>query len=209
MPGNIRNNYQQRTLPEADLHANPVVQFRKWLDEAIAEKVNEPTAMVLSTVDDRDRPHGRVVLLKDITDKGFVFFTNYGSDKGKQMAVNRYVSLTFFWAEMERQVRIDGSIRKVSRRISDKYFAGRPCGSRIGAWASPQSEVIDSGKVLTDNFNRYKAEFGENIPRPPYWGGYMVLPYRIEFWQGRPNRLHDRICYLADNRSWNRVRLAP
>lgn len=205
----IRNNYQQRELHESDVHENPIEQFRLWLDEAIAENVNEPTAMVLSTIDGQNRPHGRVVLLKELTKQGFVFFSNYGSAKAGHISTHNYVSLTFFWPEQERQVRIDGAVEKVGRKISDEYFAGRPIDSQLGAWASPQSQVIGSKKVLEENFNKCKTKFGDKIPRPQNWGGYMVKPYQIEFWQGRPNRLHDRISYQLDKYSWKIVRLAP
>lgn len=205
----IRNNYQQRELLEKDVHENPIEQFRKWLDEAIAEKVNEPTAMVLSTIDGQNRPHARVVLLKELSKTGFVFFTNYGSAKAGHISMRNYVSLTFFWPEQERQVRIDGTVEKIGRKISDEYFASRPVDSQIGAWASPQSQIIGSKKFLEDNFSKYQAKFGEKIPRPQNWGGYLVTPYQIEFWQGRPNRLHDRISYRLDKYNWKVVRLAP
>ena len=205
----IRNNYQQRELHEKDVPGNPIEQFRLWLDEAIAEKVNEPTAMVLSTVDGQNRPHGRIVLLKDLTKQGFVFFTNYGSAKAGHISTHNHVSLTFFWPELERQVRIDGSIEKIGKKLSDEYFASRPVDSRIGAWASPQSQVIGSKAFLEENFNKCKTKFGGKIPRPQNWGGYLVQPYQIEFWQGRPNRLHDRLLYRLEKQGWNLVRLAP
>lgn len=205
----IRNNYQQRELLETEVYANPLDQFRFWLNEAIAEKVHEPTAMVLSTVDSKNSPHARVVLLKDLTSEGFVFFTNYNSAKAAHISGNKYVSLTFFWPEQERQVRIGGCIKKVSKSISDDYFASRPIDSQLGAWASPQSRKIESKKVLEDNFSLYRTKFEHNIPRPKNWGGYLIEPSQIEFWQGRPNRLHDRIRYEHDKKMWNIVRLAP
>lgn len=205
----IRNNYQQNELLEKDVKENPLEQFRIWLDESLRSKVNEPTAMVLSTVDGQNRPHARVVLLKEQNSQGFVFFTNYGSAKAGHIAINRFASLTFFWPELERQVRVDGSIERISGKLSDEYFASRPVDSRLGAWASPQSQVISSKNVLDESFSKYRKKFGDEIPRPPNWGGYLVIPYQIEFWQGRPNRLHDRICYQLEKNGWKIVRLAP
>ncbi|MDX9882732.1 MAG: pyridoxamine 5'-phosphate oxidase [Prolixibacteraceae bacterium] len=205
----IRNNYQQDELQEKNVKENPLEQFRMWLDESIGKRVNEPTAMVLSTVDGQNRPHARVVLLKELTGRGFVFFTNYNSAKATQISVNGSVSLTFFWPELERQVRVDGSIEKVSSGVSDEYFASRPVDSRLGAWASPQSKVISSKKILDENFSKCRARFGEEVPRPHHWGGYQVIPNYLEFWQGRPNRLHDRICYRLEENCWKIFRLAP
>ena len=205
----IRDNYQQLELHETEVHENPIEQFRNWLDEAIAEKVNEPTAMVLSTVGSQNRPHARVVLLKEITSHGFIFYSNYGSAKAGHISANKFVSITFFWPEMERQIRIDGMVEKISHKLSDEYFASRPVDSQLGAWASPQSQVISSEKVLDDNFKKFSKKFGEKIPRPNNWGGYLVKPYQMEFWQGRPNRLHDRISYQLEKTTWTIVRLAP
>ncbi len=205
----IRNNYKQGELIENALKTDPVEQFRLWLDEAIEKNVHEPTAMILSSIGSQNRPHSRVVLLKELTGQGFVFFTNYGSAKAGQISDNKFVALTFFWPEIERQVRIDGQAERISHKLSDEYFASRPVDSQLGAWASPQSQVISSRKVLEDNFIKFSEKYGENIPRPKHWGGYLVIPYQIEFWQGRPNRLHDRILYHLDGNKWRIVRLAP
>ena len=205
----IRNNYLQRELLENELTDRPVELFRLWLDEAIKKRVNEPTAMVLSTMGSQNRPHSRVVLLKELTSQGFVFFTNYGSAKAGQISANKFVALTFFWPELERQVRIDGQVEKIGQKFSDVYFASRPVESQLGAWASSQSQVISSRDILESNLRKYAKKFGENVPRPKHWGGYMVVPYQIEFWQGRPNRLHDRILYQLNGDNWTTVRLAP
>ncbi len=205
----IRKNYQQNELREENVKPDPLEQFRLWQNEAIAGNENEPTAMVLSTVDGQNRPVARVVLLKELDFRGFVFFTNYNSAKARHIFANRFASLTFFWPGLERQVRVEGSIEKVSESQSDDYFASRPVESQLGAWASPQSQIIGSKEELYTNFSKYKEKFGETIPRPPHWGGYRVVPQRIEFWQGRPNRLHDRICYQLKNESWKIMRLAP
>lgn len=205
----IRNNYQQNELLEQNMHIEPLTQFRVWLDEAIAKDVAEPTAMVLSTIDGGNRPQARVVLLKDLSAEGFVFFSNYESAKGNDMSLNSAVSLTFFWPELERQVRISGNVRKTSDALSDDYFHSRPIDSQLGAWTSPQSRVIVSKEMLDKNFEKYRDQFGDQIPRPPNWGGYIVVPDQIEFWQGRPNRLHDRIRYVLENNKWRMERLAP
>lgn len=205
----IRNNYQQNELLEQNMHIEPLTQFRVWLDEAIAKDVAEPTAMVLSTIDSGNRPQARVVLLKDLSAEGFVFFSNYESAKGNDMSLNSAVSLTFFWPELERQVRINGNVRKTSDALSDDYFHSRPIDSQLGAWTSPQSRVIVSKEMLDKNFEKYRDQFGDQIPRPPHWGGYIVVSDQIEFWQGRPNRLHDRIRYVLENNKWRMERLAP
>lgn len=205
----IRVNYNQHELREEDVNVDPVVQFRGWMEDAIAAGVAEPTAMVLSTVDANGFPESRVVLLKEIITTGFVFFTNYNSRKGQELAKNKHVSLNFFWPGLERQVRIKGEASKVSRDISVDYFNSRPGDSRLGAWASPQSQVIGSKAELDDRFVRYKNRFGNNIPCPEHWGGYWVSPVQIEFWQGRPNRMHDRLCYELQNGNWVLYRLAP
>ncbi len=199
----------QKQLLEKDVKQNPLTQFQIWLDELLEKRTDEQTAMILSTVDRENRPHARVVFLKELTIHGFMFFTNYNSAKAEHISANQFVSLTFFWPELERQVRVDGNVTKLSHMLSDEYFASRPVGSQLGAWASPQSQVISSRSMLDDNFNMYKEKFGDKIPRPQYWGGYLVKPYQIEFWQGRPNRLHDRICYRLDRNEWRIMRLAP
>lgn len=207
----IRNEY---TLKELDLHEvspNPLDQFKKWLQEAIDSKVVEPTAMTLTTVSAQGSPSSRVVLLKGVEEHGFKFFTNYNSHKAQEIQKNPHVSLNFFWGELERQVRIEGSIHKLSEEESDLYFQSRPRESQIGAWVSPQSKIIKDREFLLNEFEKLSTQYkGKNIPKPPYWGGYNIHPLRIEFWQGRPNRLHDRILYQRDSEiNWKIVRLAP
>jgi len=207
----LRKDYMLRTLLETDVAADPVEQFSKWWDDALKSGIDEVNAMTLATADSNAMPSARIVLLKEFSDEGFVFFTNYNSHKGQELAENPRACLVFFWKELERQVRISGEVKKVSSTISDEYFASRPEGSRVGAWASPQSSVIGSREVVEENSAEYRKQFNDgNIPRPPHWGGYIVIPAVIEFWQGRPNRLHDRIQYsLQENLSWKIERLAP
>lgn len=207
----IRKDYMQASLNEAELGMEPISFFRKWFDEADISKVNEVNAMTLATVDEHCKPHARIVLLKAIDDRGFTFFTNYDSNKGKNIAANPHAALVFFWPELERQVRIEGLIEKVTVEESDDYYLNRPRGSRLGAWASPQSSVIENRAVLEANEKKYHEHFeGKEIHRPEHWGGYRLLPNRIEFWQGRPSRLHDRICFEANaNGKWQKFRLAP
>lgn len=207
----IRKNYALKSLTEDTVSQDPIVQFRTWMEEALAAEVNEPTAMVLSTANATGRPSARVVLLKDVTTQGFVFFTNYSSRKGSNLHENPFAALTFFWPELERQVRIEGSIQKVAPEVSDAYFNSRPKGSQIGAWASPQSQQISSREELEKADIAYSSEFAEipEIPRPPHWGGYCLQPDYIEFWQGRPNRLHDRIVFQKQGEAWELKRLAP
>lgn len=207
----IRKDYMQASLDEAELGTEPISFFRKWFDEADISKVNEVNAMTLATVDEHSKPHARIVLLKAIDDRGFTFFTNYDSNKGKNIAANPHAALVFFWPELERQVRIEGLIEKVTAEESDDYYLNRPRGSRLGAWASPQSSVIENRAVLEANEKKYHEHFeGKEIHRPEHWGGYRLLPNRIEFWQGRPSRLHDRICFEADGSgNWQKFRLAP
>lgn len=205
---NIREEYSKKSLSEAECHANPITQFEQWLEEAMHAKVNEPTAMNVATVQN-GRPTSRIVLLKEVNPEGFVFFTNYQSRKGQAIAENPYVALTFFWAELERSVRIEGHIEKISATDSDTYFASRPYTSRIGAWASAQSQVLESKNALVAKAALIAAQHRFHVPRPPHWGGYLVKPERIEFWQGRPSRLHDRICYQLHEGNWQKVRLSP
>jgi pyridoxamine 5'-phosphate oxidase len=207
----IRKIYQLQSLLEKEVDANPLKQFETWWQQAIESKIEEPNAMTLATCTASGKPSARIVLLKGVTENGFIFFTNYTSRKGKEIEENPFVSLLFFWKEMERQVRIEGSIQKITAAASDDYFCTRPRASRIGAWCSPQSTVIENREFLQNNVEKYNTQFGsENIPRPDFWGGYIIQPNRIEFWQGRPGRLHDRLQYsLTENKLWNIERLAP
>lgn len=207
----IRKVYQLQSLLEKDVDGNPIKQFENWWQHAIESKIEEPNAMTLATCSVSGKPSARIVLLKGIKENGFIFFTNYQSRKGKEIEKNPFVSLLFFWKELERQVRIEGKIKKISATESDEYFFSRPRESRIGAWSSPQSDVIENREFLQKNAEKYNMKFGtENIPRPGYWGGYIVEPDHIEFWQGRPGRLHDRLQYsLSENNDWIIKRLAP
>ena len=207
----IRKDYQLQSLLETDVAADPFTQFDHWWNDAVKSELNEINAMTLATASLTGIPAARIVLLKAVTDAGFMFFTNYNSQKGKELEENPHACLVFFWKELERQVRITGSVARVSSQESDEYFYSRPAGSRIGAWASPQSSVIESRETIEKNILQYEEQFsGIEIARPPHWGGYIVIPTVIEFWQGRPSRLHDRIQYskLPDG-SWKVERLAP
>jgi pyridoxamine 5'-phosphate oxidase len=208
---NIRKEYQLQSLSEKDVDINPLTQFETWWQHAIESKLEEPNAMTLATCGASGKPSARIVLLKEINENGFVFFTNYQSRKGKEIDENPFVSLLFFWKELERQVEITGKIKKTSAEESDEYFLQRPRESRIGAWSSLQSKVIENREFLQANVSKYTSQFGiHNIPRPDFWGGYIVEPNSIEFWQGRPGRLHDRLHYiLTENNLWNIERLAP
>jgi pyridoxamine 5'-phosphate oxidase len=207
----IRIDYKQKTFEEADAAANAIQQFGLWWNEAVKSDIDEVNAMTLATASQDGVPDARIVLLKGYDEKGFVFFTNYDSQKGKQMTENSHACLVFFWKELERQVRISGTVDKIAAADSDAYFASRPEGSRIGAWSSPQSEVIPSRELIENNAIKYTEQFKEGIiPRPSHWGGYIVHPQVIEFWQGRPSRLHDRIRYtLQATGGWQKERLAP
>lgn len=205
----IRKDYALRRLEESDADADPLRQFRQWLDEAIRAEVPEPTAMTLATADAAGRPSARVVLLKGVDERGFVFFTNYESRKGIELATRPHAALVFFWKELERQVRIEGDIEKVSAADNDAYYRSRPLGSRIGAWASPQSQPIESREWLEARVREAEAKHGENPQRPSHWGGYRLVPDALEFWQGRQSRLHDRIAYKRQASVWARTRLAP
>jgi pyridoxamine 5'-phosphate oxidase len=207
----IRKDYQLQTLLETDIAADPFKQFAQWWDDAVKSELDEVNAMTLATASATGMPDARIVLLKSFTDKGFVFFTNYNSHKGKELAQNPQACLVFFWKELERQVRITGSVEKVNASESDEYFKSRPAGSRIGAWASPQSDVITSRETIENNILQYQNQFGTGeIARPAHWGGYIVIPTAIEFWQGRSNRLHDRLQYSKQEEGgWKIERLAP
>lgn len=206
----IRKEYTLKSLDSNDVSFDPLNQFRVWMDEAIDSEIPEVNAMCLSTIGLNGFPNARILLLKEM-DHGFVFFTNYESEKGKEIEANPKASLTFFWPELERQVRIMGQIEKVSEKESNDYFHSRPIGSQIGAWASPQSATIADRNELNSRLEEIEKRFStEPLTRPDFWGGYRLLPNKIEFWQGRPSRLHDRICYekLSDA-SWMISRLAP
>jgi pyridoxamine 5'-phosphate oxidase len=206
----IRRDYMKATLSEDKVEKEPFSQFGIWWDEALRAEIDEVNAMTLATVSAGDRPSARIVLLKGYDSKGFVFYTNYQSRKGRDLEMYPQASLLFFWKELERQVRIDGPCEKVSEAESDEYFLSRPEGSRIGAWASPQSQVIASRDVLDQQIIALENRFqGMSIPRPPHWGGYRVKPDQVEFWQGRPSRLHDRILYTRTATGWQINRLAP
>lgn len=206
---NIREEYRKKVLSQQECNVNPIIQFEHWLDDAIKAQVNEPTGMNLATINENGRPSSRMVLLKEVNAQGFVFFTNYHSRKGQAIEQHLFVALTFFWPELERSVRIEGKAEKIPAEQSDAYFASRPYTSRIGAWASEQSAVISGYKSLLAKAALIAAQHPLNVPRPAHWGGYLVTPDRIEFWQGRPSRLHDRICYLLENGEWKKVRLSP
>lgn len=206
----LRKDYARGSLDESSVERDPIRQFQLWFQQALDAQVPEPNAMTVATVDAEGRPSARILLIKGVDERGFVFFTNYESRKGRELAANPHASLLFFWSELERQVRIEGAVEKTSEQESDAYFASRPLGSRIGAWASEQSREIASRMVLEAREKAYVERFGENPPRPPHWGGYRLVPERIEFWQGRPSRLHDRIVYIREpDGHWRIVRLSP
>ncbi|MFM9020059.1 MAG: pyridoxamine 5'-phosphate oxidase [Sediminibacterium sp.] len=207
----IRKDYRLQTLDEAGVATDPIQQFGVWWQEALQSEIVEVNAMTLATANEQGVPSARIVLLKGYDERGFVFFSNYESKKAGDLQVNPVASLVFFWKELERQVRISGRVEKVTELESDQYFQSRPEGSRIGAWASPQSTVISSRGVIEEKVIALQASFeGKEIPRPLHWGGYRVVPSKIEFWQGRSNRLHDRIQYtIQSNGNWVIERLAP
>ena len=208
----IRKEYRLQSLNETDAQDEPMQQFDRWWQDALHSRIEEVNAMTLVTATREGKPSARIVLLKGYDENGFCFFTNYASKKGQELGGNPQAALVFFWKELERQVRIEGIAEKLSEEESDTYFNSRPPESRLGAWSSPQSAVIGSRDILESNMAEYKEKFGRStIPRPPHWGGYRIVPALIEFWQGRENRLHDRLQYTRDLHSerWSRVRLAP
>ena len=205
----LRKSYEKAELSEQASHADPLQQFGQWLNEALQAQVPEPNAMTLATVGSDMRPSTRVVLIKGYDARGIVWYTNYDSRKGQELAGNPFAALQFHWVELERVVRIEGRVERVSEAESDAYFHSRPLDSRIGAWASPQSQVIDSRTVLVTQAAKYGAQFLLQPPRPPHWGGYRLVPDRWEFWQGRKSRLHDRLRYRQEGQAWVRERLAP
>ncbi|OOR91675.1 pyridoxamine 5'-phosphate oxidase [Moraxella caviae] len=205
----IREDYSKQELLESSCQATPIAQFEDWLNAAIRAEVNEPTAMNVATVSADGRPSARMVLLKEVNADGFVFFSNYHSDKGKALSANPVAALTFFWPELERQVRVEGVVERLDPAASDEYFHSRPYASRVGAWASEQSQVISDKAVIVARAAKYGIMHPISVPRPPHWGGYLVRPERVEFWQGRPSRLHDRLRYRKEADAWVIERLAP
>lgn len=207
----IRKDYKLQSLDEKEVLPDPISQFEKWWQDVLGSTIEEVNAMTLATATKNGKPSARIVLLKGFTKDGFIFFTNYESHKGSELLENPQASLVFFWKELERQVRIDGLAEKISAEESDEYFKSRPTGSKIGAWASPQSRVIGSREMIEANVLATEKKFiGGEIQRPPHWGGYIIKPVVIEFWQGRPSRLHDRIQYTKlENGTWKIERLAP
>ena len=207
----MRRSYEQAALDESHVLPDPLAQFQKWFDEAVHAKALEPNAMTLATVGAQGRPSTRVVLLKGLDAQGLCWYTNYESRKGRELAQNPFGALQFFWPELERVVRVEGRVEQMSAAESDQYYRTRPLGSRIGAWASPQSQVIANREELEAREAHVAEEFGaqDPLPRPDNWGGYILKPHRLEFWQGRPSRLHDRIVYELEGQDWKRSRLAP
>jgi len=206
----LRKEYTRAGLTESDMDPDPVEQFRRWFDEALAAGLHEPNAMIVATASPDGLPSARVVLLKGFDDRGFVFYTNYEGRKGRELEENPRAALLFYWGELERQVRIEGTASRVSEEESDAYYAGRPRGSRLGALASEQSRVVGSREVLEGRIRTLEAEYeGRDVPRPAFWGGYRVEPEAMEFWQGRENRLHDRLVYRRGDGGWKMERLQP
>jgi pyridoxamine 5'-phosphate oxidase len=206
----LRTEYKRASLDESDVAPDPFTQFGVWFRQAQETKVPEPNAMTLCTVNAQGRPSARIVLLKELDARGFVFYTNHDSRKGRELAARPQAALLFFWVELERQVRIEGDVEVVDAAVADAYFRTRPRASRIGAWASPQSETLPDRAALEARFDEADRRFpGEDVPRPPRWGGYRVVPFVFEFWQGRASRLHDRIAYSPADSGWRTRRLAP
>ena len=207
----MRENYTRGGLDEATAHPNPIVQFEKWFADAHTAGLREPNAMTLATATPYGVPSARILLLKEVSDAGFVCYTNYDSRKGRELTSNPHAALVFFWAELERQVRVEGTAFRVPRTQSEQYFATRPKGSRLGAWASPQSAVLESRTILEARLIELEERYRntDDVPAPDFWGGICIQPLSIEFWQGRPNRLHDRLRYIKEPSGWRIERLAP
>lgn len=208
---NLRQNYNKGSLDIEELNADPITQFNNWMQEAIEANILEPNAMSLATIDKTNTPQNRIVLLKGVNENGFIFYTNYKSDKAKDIAHNPSVSLNFNWLQLQRQIRITGTAKKVSTEVSKEYFQSRPKKSQLGAWASPQSQVIENRAVLEERLLKLSNQFEKDnvLPLPDNWGGYIIEPNRIEFWQGRESRLHDRLVYKKVDSVWKVERLAP
>ena len=207
----LREDYRAKTLEITAIHANPIQQFREWFQEALDSQIKEANAMTIATVDAEGKPAARIVLLKGFDENGFIFYTNYESRKGQELATNPNIAVVFLWKDLERQIRIEGIAEKVAPSVSLNYFQSRPKGSQIGAWASPQSQVIPDRSILEQNVIDLKEKYKDvdNLPIPSHWGGYQIKPTMIEFWQGRSSRLHDRICYTLEGKEWKIERLAP
>lgn len=206
----LRKIYARGSLSENEVDPDPILQFRHWMAQALTAEVLEPNAMTLATASIDGKPSARIVLIKGVDQQGFTFFTNYLSTKGQQLADNPHAALLFYWSELERQVRITGHINILSEQESDAYYHSRPLDSRLGAWASEQSQIISNRECLVERMEQFAQRFGEHPPRPPHWGGYRLIPEQIEFWQGRPSRLHDRICYQRmPEGGWKIYRVAP
>ncbi len=205
-----RQDYSKHSLDEASADKNPIRQFSEWLEQASQSGVKEPHAFTLSTASRSGKPSARILLLRDVGEKGFIFYTNYNSRKGAQLKENPFAAMTFFWQSVERQVRVEGKVIKLSAALSDKYFNSRPYASRVSAVASPQSKVVKNRQWLEESHEALLEKYpNENVPRPAHWGGYLLIPSQIEFWQGRPNRLHDRLRYTLRGGKWKMERLAP
>jgi len=206
----LRLTYSRAQLTEADIDPDPIKQFQIWFDQALAANILEPNAMTLATATKEGIPSARIVLLKGVSDRGFVFYTNYDSHKGRELTENPHAALVFLWQALERQVRIEGTVEKVSDEETEAYFHSRPRASQLGAWVSQQSQVIPNREVLDQQLAELAQKYqDQEIPRPPHWGGFRVVPRAIEFWQGRPSRLHDRLRYRLNNNQWTIERLAP
>ena len=206
---NLRHDFLKASFNEKDANNNPFKQFEKWYEEAVKSDLHEPNALTLSTSSKKGKPSSRIVFLRGFEKHAFVFFTNYTSRKGTDLKENPYASMLFYWPELERQIRIEGKVVKAPIAVSDDYFAKRPRNNRVGAWASPQSQVIKNRRVLKNLVSEFVVKFTEEIPRPKHWGGYILQAHYYEFWQGRESRLHDRICYQLKNKKWIKQRLAP
>ena len=207
----IREEYREDVLLKSALSGSPIVQFNQWMQEALASGIHQPNAMTLATSSKEGRPSARILLLKEVTEEGFVFFTNYESQKSEELGANPYAALVFLWLPVSRQIRVEGTVSRVEQSVSDSYFSTRPRASQIGAWASNQSSRVENRAELEERFKLITEKYRDSeVPRPPHWGGYILVPDRVEFWQGRPGRLHDRILYTkGDEDVWDKVRLCP